>query len=196
MSAPAAKKQKVENATFAPNGVIFADDPDGPSSKAIITCGGAKVEVYLFGAHVFSWQAGGAERLWMSGLSKMDGSAPLRGGVPLAFPQFADMGEVRGGRGDLGGGGSGMNPPPLPPQLPLHGFARTSLWTVTDVDHDDDSTSLTLSLSDSPETRAVWDHPFVRRARWRVRDGTLPSATPRLTRNSSTRSHSRQAPSS
>ena len=37
-----------------------------------------------------------------------DGTQPIRGGVPVVFPQF--------GRPD--------------PSLPMHGFARSSRWTV------------------------------------------------------------------
>lgn len=60
-----------------------------------------------FGAHVTSWttsENNGAtwtEHLWMSTLSALDGSAPIRGGIPIAFPQFADSGPMK-----------------------LHGFAR------------------------------------------------------------------------
>ena len=28
------------NATFAADGCVFVDDPDGPSAKAVLTCGG------------------------------------------------------------------------------------------------------------------------------------------------------------
>jgi hypothetical protein len=71
------------NATHGTDGVIFVEDPKGPSAKAILTSGGSKVELFLFGAHVTSWQASGVERTWMSRLSKLDGSAPIRGGVPI-----------------------------------------------------------------------------------------------------------------
>jgi D-hexose-6-phosphate mutarotase len=125
------------NSGHGVDGVTFVADPSGPSAKAVLTCAGAKAEVYLFGAHCVSWQAKGLERLWMSGLSKMDGSAPIRGGVPVAWPQFASAGP-----------------------LPLHGFARTSLWHVRATHHGQPGTSLTLGLSDSARTRALWPHAF------------------------------------
>ena len=125
------------NATHGVDGVVFCEDVSGPSAKAVLTCGGSKCELYMFGAHIVSWQASGVERMWMSGLSKMDGSAAIRGGVPIAFPQFADAGG-----------------------LPLHGFARTSLWRVVATHHGQPGTSITLGLSDTEQTRAVWPHKF------------------------------------
>lgn len=75
---------------------------------------GATCELTRFGAHIVSWKAavpGGGlapvERLWMSSLSALDGSAPIRGGIPIAWPQFADLGS-----------------------LPLHGFARELRWAL------------------------------------------------------------------
>jgi len=139
-----AKRQKLVgdlNAAVGTDGVVFVDASEGLGAKAVVTCGGAKVEVWTFGAHTVSWQVDGVERTWMSGLSKMDGSAPIRGGVPLAFPQFADQGA-----------------------LPLHGFARTQLWTVagsaTTQTADGPRTSITLTLTDSPATQALWPHKF------------------------------------
>ena len=139
-----AKRQKLVgdlNAAVGTDGVVFVDASEGLGAKAVVTCGGAKVQVWTFGAHTVSWQVDGVERTWMSGLSKMDGSAPIRGGVPLAFPQFADLGA-----------------------LPLHGFARTQLWTVagsaTTQTADGPRTSITLTLTDSPATQALWPHKF------------------------------------
>lgn len=65
--------------------------------------------VALLGATVISWcTSNGRERLWMSSLSSRDGVNAIRGGVPIAFPQFANEGS-----------------------LPLHGTARISKWTLT-----------------------------------------------------------------
>lgn len=44
------------------------------------------VEVLLFGATVTSWKSNGKENLWVSTAAKMDGSKPVRGGVPVVFP--------------------------------------------------------------------------------------------------------------
>lgn len=68
----------------------------------------ASCDIFLFGAHVTSWVTNGRERLWMSTLSPKDGRAPIRGGIPIAFPQFADAGPLK-----------------------LHGFVREKVWEVT-----------------------------------------------------------------
>lgn len=57
------------------NGRVIASLPTGDS-----------VEVLLFGATVISWKSNGQEKLWVSEAAKMDGSKPVRGGVPVVFP--------------------------------------------------------------------------------------------------------------
>lgn len=47
---------------------------------------GDSVEVLLFGASVISWKTAGKERLWLSSAAKLDGSKPVRGGIPVVFP--------------------------------------------------------------------------------------------------------------
>ena len=47
---------------------------------------GDSVEVLLYGATVISWKSNGKENLWLSKAAKLDGSKPVRGGVPVVFP--------------------------------------------------------------------------------------------------------------
>jgi len=47
---------------------------------------GDSVEVLLYGATVISWKANGRENIWVSDAAKLDGSKPVRGGVPIVFP--------------------------------------------------------------------------------------------------------------
>ena len=47
---------------------------------------GETIEVLLFGAHVISWKSGGRENLFLSEKAHLDGSKPVRGGIPLVFP--------------------------------------------------------------------------------------------------------------
>lgn len=48
---------------------------------------GESVTVHLFGATVTSWKlADGTEQLFLSEGAKLDGSKPIRGGVPVVFP--------------------------------------------------------------------------------------------------------------
>ena len=68
---------------------------------------GARAEIHLHGAHVTSWVPAGetADRMFVSAASHFAPDAPIRGGVPICFPQFADQGP-----------------------LPMHGFVRTLDW--------------------------------------------------------------------
>ena len=63
--------------------------------------------VALHGGHVLSWVALGAEQLYLSPRSLLDGRAAIRGGVPVCFPQFNERGP-----------------------LPKHGFARNLPWVA------------------------------------------------------------------
>jgi glucose-6-phosphate 1-epimerase len=113
---------------------------------------GAIANVYLHGAHVTSWKPArdGDERLFLSERSEFRAGAAIRGGIPVIFPQFAAEGP-----------------------LPRHGFARTSEWMLDDVSTKGGDALATLSLRDSPETRAIWDHAFVATLDVRVGDDHL-----------------------
>lgn len=56
-------------------GRVYASLPTGDS-----------VEVLLFGAGVLSWKSNGRENLFVSDAATLDGSKPVRGGVPIVFP--------------------------------------------------------------------------------------------------------------
>ena len=48
---------------------------------------GESVEILLYGATVVKWAAAdGTDKLWVSEGAKLDGSKPVRGGIPLVFP--------------------------------------------------------------------------------------------------------------
>jgi glucose-6-phosphate 1-epimerase len=48
---------------------------------------GESVDVLLFGATIISWKnADGSENLWLSDAAALDGSNPVRGGIPVIFP--------------------------------------------------------------------------------------------------------------
>jgi len=66
---------------------------------------GDSVRVSDFGAQVLSWQARGHERMFCSERAVVDGTAAIRGGVPVCFPQFNARGP-----------------------LPKHGLARRTTW--------------------------------------------------------------------
>ena len=99
---------------------------------------GASAIVTTYGAQVVSWvPAGGDERLFLSSKSALDRQAPIRGGVPVVFPQFAGYGN-----------------------LPHHGLVRTRDWRVTDVTVNDNAACATFRIDDSDETRQLWPHAF------------------------------------
>ncbi len=112
---------------------------EGDLPKITLTApDGAQAEIYLHGAHVASWApANDTERLFMSEASAFSAGAPIRGGIPLVFPQF------------------GANGP-----LPNHGFARILPWEFLGAQVAGNTATAIFHLVDSPETRALWDHAF------------------------------------
>lgn len=125
------------------------------------------MEILYYGATVISWKspdvAGGdpLERLFVSSKASLDGSKPVRGGIPVVFPVFGA--------------------PELPQfsNLKQHGYARSSTWTFTSVLIDDDSSvsvklcehvlsyirvrvsDSPLALGTTPEVKAVFDSPVL-----------------------------------
>jgi glucose-6-phosphate 1-epimerase len=103
--------------------------------------GGDAAIVALHGAQVLSWQgADKKERLYLSPNAVFDEKTPIRGGIPLCFPQFNQrtLGQAN---------------------LPKHGFARNLSWTVAQ----QGPSELTLELSEQAlpaSMRALWPHNF------------------------------------
>ena len=102
------------------------------------------------GAHLLSWTARGAERLFLADPALAAPGSAVRGGVPVIFPQFAATGP-----------------------LPRHGFARTAPWTFAGTTHGDGWVEGRLTLADDAATRAVWPHAFAAELRVRVGGGAL-----------------------
>ncbi len=112
---------------------------------------GDAVRVLLHGAHVVSWIAGGRERLYLSPRSRFDGRSAIRGGVPVCFPQFNQRGP-----------------------LPRHGFARNLGWQLqAPATLAGDLARLSLRLSDSEVTRALWPQAFEATLGLELRPGSL-----------------------
>lgn len=104
------------------------------------------------GAQVLSWQAAdGIERLYLSpstgGLTR-DGrkAAPIRGGVPVCFPQFSDRGT-----------------------MVKHGFVRNLPWRPGTRS----PASLTMTLHDGDASRQHWPHAFDAQLEVRLEPGML-----------------------
>lgn len=118
-------------------GVFFSLEQGDLVNANLCAPSGATARVLLNGGQVVSWRpAGGEEALFTSSRAVFAPGKAVRGGVPIVFPQF----------------GSGL--------LVNHGFARTSPWTVVGSSADETGVALTLSLSDTAATRAVWPHRF------------------------------------
>jgi glucose-6-phosphate 1-epimerase len=120
---------------------------------------GDQVLVALHGAQVISWRtADGRERLYLSPIAELDGQQPIRGGVPLCFPQFNQR--VLGGQ-----------------PLAKHGFARTQPWAVQfpepDTNAEEGTCEVTLALNDNADTLAQWPHTFAARLTVRLESGRL-----------------------
>lgn len=87
-------------------------------------------------AHLLSWKPPGHEEVfWLSDKAILDGSAPIRGGVPICWPWF----------------GSRMN-------APSHGFARIAKWEVTGEEITDEYTKIEFQLIRDEASYKFW--PF------------------------------------
>ena len=104
---------------------------------------GEQAVVSLFGAQVLSWtDADGRELLYLSPMATLDGSAAIRGGIPVCWPQFNRRGP-----------------------LVKHGFARVVPWQV--IEQSESAVTLRLTRADVPEGllqdadgAMAWPHDF------------------------------------
>ena len=101
----------------------------------------AQAAISLHGATVLSFQpAQQQELLWLSEQAVFNGDKAIRGGIPICWPWF--------GKAPQGG-------------LMAHGFVRNRAWQLEAVKKlSNGHISLVLSISDSPETLAIWPHKF------------------------------------
>ncbi|KAH6885845.1 galactose mutarotase-like domain-containing protein [Thelonectria olida] len=111
---------------------------------------GESVVVLLHGATVLSWKdAAGAEKLWLSESAKLDGSAAVRGGIPVVFPVFGTAPDHE-----------------ATSKLPQHGFARNSRWEFLGRSTSEGSSSsvkLDFGLSSenlADDVKALWPYKF------------------------------------
>lgn len=117
---------------------IETRDFHGRPALFLETASGARAVISLFGAQVLSWTpAGGDERLYLSPAARFDPDTPVRGGIPVCFPQFGSLG-----------------------RLPKHGIARTRTWSVAEHRVADDYALATLRLTEDDDTWAIWPQNF------------------------------------
>lgn len=122
------QRQKVSSSSadvVIGNGTVQATLPSGDF-----------VKVYLHGATVTSWKTSdGEDKLLLSTSSALDGSAAIRGGIPVVFPNFGS--------------------PPKDHQtseMPSHGFARNSTWTYAGSAKEGSGIVLTFTLNSTQLT--------------------------------------------
>ena len=105
----------------------------------IITAGKATAHIFLQGAHVGYWKAAcGRENLYLSPKMMPVKGKPVRGGVPICWPQFSDLGPLKAS----------------------HGFARNSTFELLSVKSDGARTVATLALTGKPEDEAFPGHSY------------------------------------
>jgi glucose-6-phosphate 1-epimerase len=100
-----------------------------------------RARVALSGAHVMEWAPAGHEPvLYLSPAAVFERKKPIRGGIPVCWPWFG--------------------PHPDGVSHPAHGFARTSLWTLTVCEDMGGSVELRFELRADEVTLALWPHAF------------------------------------
>jgi glucose-6-phosphate 1-epimerase len=105
--------------------------------------GHAAAQVSVYGGQVLRFRPRGAvsDLLFVSEQGTYQAGKAIRGGVPVCWPWFG--------------------PDPQALGRPNHGLARTRLWSVASTAAlPDGATRLTLTLTDTPDTRAIWPHAF------------------------------------
>lgn len=102
----------------------------------------AQAHMSLYGGQVLSFRPHTqTDLLFLSGQALFQSGKAIRGGVPVCWPWFG--------------------PDPQGLGRPNHGFARTRLWTLQHTATTaEGATRITLGLTDTPDTRALWPHAF------------------------------------
>ncbi|MBN8217944.1 MAG: D-hexose-6-phosphate mutarotase [Spirochaetes bacterium] len=128
------------NRRFPVPGLRFEAGPGG-LVQAVIQTPSAKARLALHGAHLMEWTpANSSPVLWMSGRSQLEARKPIRGGVPICWPWFGAHADAN---------------------LPMHGFARLSNWTVESASRGADGVvHLALFLDPKDVPPAGWPHAW------------------------------------
>ena len=102
----------------------------------------AEAKISVYGGQVLSFKpANGQEIMFLSSKAYFKEGKAIKGGTPICFPWFGPDPEGKG--------------------RSSHGFARNSMWQVREtVSTQDGATKVTLGLTDTPETKKVWDYSF------------------------------------
>jgi len=122
------------NEHFAIPGVLSFHATASGLTYASITAPHATATVYIQGAHLAAWQPSGQKPvIFLSRKSDFLPGKPIRGGVPIAFPWFANRHDGKPG--------------------PSHGFARIQDWTLAFAAVAGDDLHLTFTLGSTEISR-------------------------------------------
>lgn len=120
-------------------GVVSFDESPLGGPVARLASGGSSAEIALQGAQVLGWTpAGHAPALWLSPVERLGTGKPIRGGIPVCWPWFANH--------------------PDDPAKPTHGFVRTRQWSVTSAGMRDGAATLELRTATTLADAALWAH--------------------------------------
>ena len=102
----------------------------------------ASAKIALQGAHIFEYIPDGDKPiLWVSKISDFEYNKAIRGGIPICWPWFSKH--------------------PTQERFPQHGFARTSMFELTQsIDVDSNTTQITLQLQNSTSTLEMFAYRF------------------------------------
>ncbi|MDO6765903.1 D-hexose-6-phosphate mutarotase [Agarivorans sp. 1_MG-2023] len=133
--------KQLDNAVFEVHnneGMVFYW-VDHPAAKALIA---------QQGAHLVSYRPNpGEEKLWLSDDSLFTKGAAIRGGIPICWPNFGNLGNENNTK---------------------HGYARTSLWTLNTITTSQEHCYLNFSLPSSSNSGVALSCSFTLGAEARI----------------------------
>jgi len=103
----------------------------------------AKATISVYAAQVISFQAVDQTEdiMFLSNKAYYQEGKSMKGGTPICWPWFGPDPEGKG--------------------RSSHGFVRNRMWNLREVaSAQDGATKIVLGLTDTPETRAIWDFAF------------------------------------
>ena len=114
--------------------------------------GGSFCDVYLYGGNILSWVlANGGEVFYTPDGIDFATDSLSDWGTSLCFPQYGGECQVAG-------------TPPSKKPLPIDGLTKTANWTIAQTGLYEDSKGeypyVTIEISDSEATRAIWNNNF------------------------------------
>ncbi|PSS30353.1 Glucose-6-phosphate 1-epimerase [Actinidia chinensis var. chinensis] len=135
--------------------INITQESDGSPRIVLSEPTGCTAEVLLYGGQVVSWKNERREELlFMSSKAIRKAPKAIRGGIPICFPQFANLG-----------------------LLEHHGFARNRLWSLdsspSPLPPANQQSSVDLVLKSTEEDLKTWPHRFELRLRMSLSAGKL-----------------------